>query len=61
MKLSVGPLEPWLHPNGQWTRADQRAWCRAKETGHITDDMADRLLIRYASLQLEVIHPDYNP
>ena len=61
MKLTMAPLEPWLHPSGQWSRADLRTWSRAKESGYITEEAADLLCIKYAGMQLEVIHPDYHP
>lgn len=62
MKLTFAPLEPWLYPSSEWDRTDVRAWWRAKKTGMISEETADRLLIRYANgLQLEIVHPDYTP
>ena len=57
----MAPLEHWLKPSGQWSRADLRTWSRAKESGYITEEAADLLCIKYAGMQLEVIHPDYHP
>lgn len=61
MTLPIEPLIPWLKPNRTWSKTDARGWERAKHTGTITEEMADRLCIRYAKMQLEVIHPDYQP
>lgn len=58
MNLSTGPLEKWLHPDATWTKSDARAWLRARRSGRITEQTADRLCLRYAGLQVELIHPD---
>lgn len=61
MNLTTEPLRAWLKPNVTWSDTDLRGWERAKRSGTITEQMADRLCIRYAKIQLEVIHPDYQP
>ena len=61
MRLTFGPLEPWLKPNHTWDKADARLHARAKRNGHITEEAADRLMLRYAKIQLEIVHPDVQP
>jgi hypothetical protein len=61
MRLDFGPLEKWLYPSSEWDRADARAWWRAKKNGWISEETADRLCLRYAHIQLELIHPDVHP
>ncbi len=61
MRITFAPLEPWLHPSSEWDRADARAWWRAKNTGMIPEHIADRLMLRYANIQLELVHPDIHP
>jgi hypothetical protein len=61
MRLDFAPLEPWLYPDSDWTRSDARAWWRAKKTGMIAEETADRLMLRYAGIQLELVHPDVTP
>ena len=60
MRLTFGPLEPWLHPNSTWDKSDARMYARAKKNGHISEEAADRLMLRYAKIQLEIVHPDLN-
>jgi hypothetical protein len=60
-RLAFAPLEKWLQPTPDWNRSDARAWARAKQSGWISEDTADRLLIRYAHIQLEIVHPDVHP
>jgi Zn-dependent oligopeptidase len=36
-------------------------YARAKKNGHITEEAADRLMLRYAKIQLELVHPDVQP
>jgi hypothetical protein len=33
-------------------------YARAKQTGWITEEAADRLMLRYAHIQVELVHPD---
>ena len=61
MKLTFAPLEKWLSPTPDWNRSDARAWARAKKSGYISEETADRLMIRYAHIQLEIVHPDVQP
>jgi hypothetical protein len=35
-------------------------YARAKKNGHISEEAADRLMLRYAKIQLEIVHPDLN-
>ena len=58
MKLTFAPLEPWLTPNSSWDKSDARLHARAKQSGWITEEAADRLMLRYAHIQLELVHPD---
>lgn len=58
MKITTEPLELWLKPDKSWNKSDIRLWHRAKKDGRITEEAADRLCLRYASMQLELIHPD---
>ena len=58
MKLTFGPLEPWLKPNATWDKSDARLYARAKQNGHISEEAADRLMLRYAHIQVELVHPD---
>ena len=58
MKLTFEPLDPWLHPNSQWDKSDARLYARAKKSGVITEEAADRLMLRYAHIQVELVHPD---
>jgi hypothetical protein len=58
MKLSFTPLEPWLKPSPAWDKSDARLYARAKQAGWITEEAADRLMLRYAHIQLELVHPD---
>ncbi|HEY7823670.1 MAG TPA: hypothetical protein VIG24_12585 [Acidimicrobiia bacterium] len=58
MNLNTDPLEPWLKPDRTWNKSDVRLWHRAKKAGHISEEAADRLCLRYARIQLELIHPD---
>jgi hypothetical protein len=58
MKLTFQPLEAWLTPEHDWAPGDSRAFYRARQQGWITETMADRLLLRYANIQLELVHPD---
>ena len=58
MTLTYAPLEPWLRPDHTWTKADLRTHARARRSGIITYDAADRLMLRYARIQLELVHPD---
>jgi hypothetical protein len=60
-KLTFAPLEKWLTPTPDWNRSDARAWARAKKSGYISEETADRLLIRYTRMQLEIVHPDVQP
>jgi hypothetical protein len=61
MRLDFTPLERWLHPNATWDKTDARLYARAKKSGTITEEAADRLMLRYAKIQLELVHPDYHP
>jgi len=61
VNLPTAPLERWLKPDKYWAKSDIRLWQRAKASGHITEQAADRLCLRYAHVQLEVVHPDYQP
>lgn len=61
MSLPTAPLEKWLKPDKYWAKSDVRLWQRAKASGRITETAADRLCLTYAKMQLEVIHPDYQP
>jgi hypothetical protein len=58
MRLDFAPLEPWLKPNATWDKADARLHARAKQTGWITEEAADRLMLKYARIQLELVHPN---
>ena len=58
MKLTFAPLEPWLTPSPRWDKSDARLHARAKQCGWITEEAADRLMLRYAHIQLELVHPD---
>lgn len=58
MNLTTGPLQPWLKPDSTWNKPDVRLWHRACKTGHISEEAADRLMLRYANIQLELVHPD---
>jgi hypothetical protein len=33
-------------------------YARAKQCGWITEEAADRLMLRYAHIQLELVHPN---
>ncbi len=61
MMLDFAPLAPFLTDTRRWNESDKRAVQRARNAGHISDDIADRLMLRYAGLQLELVHPDYAP
>lgn len=41
-------------------RTDSRCWSRAREQGWVTDDIADRLLLRYGNIQFELVY-GYDP
>ena len=58
LRLNYEPLDPWLRPDGTWDKADARLHARAKKSGWITEEAADRLMLRYARIQLELVHPD---
>ena len=58
MNLTTGPLEPWLTPDRTWNKSDVRLWHRATKAGQISEEAADRLMLRYARIQVEVVHPD---
>jgi hypothetical protein len=58
LKIDFAPLEPWLKPSPRWDKSDARLYARAKQCGWITEEAADRLMLRYAHIQLEVVHPD---
>ena len=58
MKIDFAPLEPWLVPNARWDKSDARLHARAKQCGQITEEAADRLMLRYAHIQVELVHPD---
>ena len=58
MRLTFEPLSAWLKPDHTWDKADARLHARAKKSGHITEEAADRLMLRYAKIQLEIVHPD---
>jgi hypothetical protein len=58
MKLDFQPIDCWLQPSERWATSDLRALHRARSQGWITEQMADRLLLRYANIQLELVHPD---
>jgi len=58
MMLTTAPLEPWLKPDRTWSKSDARVWTRAQQRGLIEEETADRLTLRYAKIQLELIHPD---
>ena len=58
MNLTTGPLEPWLTPDRTWNKSDVRLWHRATKSGQISEEAADRLMLRYARIQVEVVHPD---
>jgi hypothetical protein len=61
MKLTFAPLERWLQPDATWTKSDVRLWNRSKTSGLIAEEAADRLMLRYAHIQLELVHPDILP
>ena len=45
-------------PNSRWDKSDARLYARAKQCGQITEEAADRLMLRYAHIQVELVHPD---
>jgi len=59
LRLDFAPLAPWLASTSQWSESDKRAVQRARADGYISDTVADRLMLRYAGVQLELVHPDY--
>ncbi len=61
LRLTFDPLDPWLKPTSSWDKSDARLYARAKKNGHITEEAADRLMLRYAKIQLELVHPDVQP
>jgi hypothetical protein len=54
----------WI-PTAPADKTDSRAWHRARHHGWVTEDTADRLLLRHANIQLELVygyHPEeYGP
>lgn len=58
MQIDFQPLEPWLRPDPTWDKSDTRLYARAKRNGRITEEAADRLMLRYAHIQVELVHPD---
>jgi hypothetical protein len=58
VRIRFEPLDAWLKPNGRWDKSDARAYARAVKTGWITEETADRLMLKYANIQLELVHPD---
>lgn len=58
MMLTTAPLQPWLKPDRTWNKSDVRTWHRATKTGMIAEETADRLMLTYANIQLELVHPD---
>ena len=58
MRLNYEPLDPWLKPDSTWDKSDARLLARAKKSGMITEEAADRLMLRYARIQVELVHPD---
>ena len=59
--ISTHPLEKWLKPDRTWTKSDVRSWLRCRNRGQIDEELADRLCLTYARIQLELIHPDVTP
>jgi hypothetical protein len=64
VRLDSAPMLRWV-TTAPRDRSDARAWHRARTDGWVTDDMADKLLLRYANIQLELVygyHPqEYGP
>lgn len=58
MRLDAGPSLKFLTPDHRWTAADLRAYHRAKQSGRADEITLDRLLTRYADMQLELIYPE---
>jgi hypothetical protein len=55
VKLDAEPMLRWITVPPS-DRSDARAWHRARTQGWITDDCADRLLLRYANIQYELVY-----
>jgi hypothetical protein len=60
MRLDAGPALAFLQTDHRWTAADLRAYHRAKQSGRADETTLDRLLTRYADMQLELIYPELN-
>ena len=58
MRLDAAPALRFLQTDHRWTAADLRAYHRAKQAGRADEATLDRLLTRYADLQLELIYPE---
>jgi hypothetical protein len=58
VRLDAGPALGFLHPSHRWTAADLRAYHRAKQSGRAEEATLDRLLTKYASMQIEVLYPE---
>jgi hypothetical protein len=58
VRLDAGPALKFLHTDHRWTAADLRAYHRAKQSGRADELTLDRLLTKYADMQLELIYPE---
>jgi len=58
MRMDAEPAMRFLHTDHRWSAADLRAYHRAKQTGRADEATLDRLLTRYAGMQIEIIYPE---
>jgi len=56
--MNAEPAMRFLHTDHRWSAADLRAYHRAKQTGRADEATLDRLLTRYAGMQIEIIYPE---
>ena len=56
--MDAEPAMRFLHTDHRWSAADLRAYHRAKQTGRADEATLDRLLTRYAGMQIEIIYPE---